>query len=104
MSQDTGTRLRAFRESFGLSVRAAAAQLHVTHVALAQWESGSPPEPAFRDAIEVWTSGAIRESDWVPAARERAYFERASLVKPAVRVDRESGPLPSTDEQAKESA
>ncbi len=103
MPQDTGARLRAFRESFGLSVRAAASQLHVTHVALAQWETGAPPEPPFREAIEVWTSGAIRESDWVPAARERAYIERASLVRPAVRSDRESGPLP-VDDETKDSA
>jgi transcriptional regulator with XRE-family HTH domain len=99
MSTNTGDRLRIFRKSFGLSVRAAATQLHVTHVALGSWEDGAPPEPAFRDAIEVWTSGAIKVSDWTPAPREQAYQERAALVRPAVRSDHDSGPLPIVEDE-----
>lgn len=90
-----GMRLRAFRESLGLSLRAAAVQLHVSHPALKSWEEGSvPPEPPFRRAVEVWTSGAVKESDWCPATREREYEAKASLVRPAVSAD-ESGSLPA---------
>lgn len=90
-----GARLRAFRESLGLSLRAAAGQLHVSHPALKSWEEGDvPPEPPFRRAIEVWTSGAIKEDDWPPAPREREYEAKASLVRAAVGTD-ESGELPA---------
>lgn len=90
-------RLRAFRESLGLSLRAAAVQLHVSHPALKSWEEGdTPPEPPFRRAVEVWTSGAIKESDWSPAAREREYEAKALLVRPAVSAN-DTGEHPTAE-------
>lgn len=84
-------RLRAFRVRLNLSVREAARQLHVKHPSLRDWEDEiqTPTQP-YRDAIEVWTSGEIKASEWPLGARERDIVANAGLVEPARAAD--SGP------------
>ena len=66
-------------------MREAARQLHVVHPALKDWEEGrQTPSPPYRDAIEVWTSGAIKASEWPAGESERKAVENAALVRPAV--------------------
>lgn len=78
-----GALLRAFREERGLSLREAARQLHVVHPALKDWEEDDQtPTAPYRDAIEVWTNGHIKASDWPLHGRELQIVNRAALVKP----------------------
>lgn len=78
-----GSRLRAFRLARGLSLRETARQLHVKHPALREWEEESQvPAPPYREAIEIWTRGEIRASDWPLSAREREMREAAGRVRP----------------------
>ena len=92
-----GARLRVFREGLPLSLRAAARQLHVAHPALKDWESDEQtPAPPYREAIEVWTEGTIKASEWPLSGREHVIVENAGLVKAAVAAvprDRKSGPI-----------
>lgn len=82
--KDIGSKLRAFRVSLGLSLREASVQLNVTHPALRSWEEGeSPPWPMFRRAIEVWTHGTVKASDWPMSPRESELEHAAALVQPA---------------------
>lgn len=84
-----GNRLRGFRVRHGLSLRRAAEQLHTAHPVLREWEAGAQvPAPAFRDAIEVWTTGEVKAIDWPLSLREREITEKASQVvaaEPAVK-------------------
>ena len=79
-----GVRLRMFREQRGISLREASRQLHVAHDALKDWEDErQTPAPPYREAIEVWTGGAIRADQWPISARERDMADRAAAVRPA---------------------
>lgn len=83
-----GVRLRTFREERGISLREAARQLHVVHPALREWEDDrQTPAPPYRDAIEVWTDGRIKASEWPVSTREREIAERAAAVRRAVSSD-----------------
>jgi transcriptional regulator with XRE-family HTH domain len=89
---DAGPRLGAFRRRLGLSLRAAAVQLHVKHPTLKDWEEGGQiPAPPYRDAIEVWTDGAIKAAEWPIRPRELEIAENAGKVQAAV-------PHPSADD------
>lgn len=80
-----GARLTAFRKVRELSLREAADQLHTAHPVLGEWEKGTQvPAPAFREAIEVWTGGEIKVTDWPLSIREREITEKAALVVPAM--------------------
>jgi transcriptional regulator with XRE-family HTH domain len=82
-----GRQLRAFREARGLSLREAARQLHVVHPALKDWEDEhQSPSAPYRDAIEVWTHGAIPSACWPVSDRERDIALRAAAVRPADEV------------------
>lgn len=84
-SKRPGPRLRQFRERLGLSLREAARQLHVAHPALKDWEGEEQtPTAPYRDAIEVWTGGEIKASDWPLQGRERDIAQNAAKVGPAV--------------------
>lgn len=88
-----GPRLKRFRETRGLSLREAARQLHVAHPALKDWEDETQtPSQPYRDAIEVWTEGDIKASEWPLEGREKQIAENAASVKPAVPRASESGP------------
>src|SRR5262249_53257861 len=83
-TRNAGSRLRRFREQRGISLREGARQLHVAHPALHAWEEEEQvPAPAYRDAIEVWTSGAVRANDWPLTEREQEIVENAARVRPA---------------------
>lgn len=91
-------RLRAFRIRLGLTVRGAAEQLRVVHPAYIDWESGTQvPTQPYRDAIEVWTSGDIRASEWPLKEREAEIVEKAAQVKAAVPAS--SGKLPDDEDE-----
>ena len=78
---DGNVRLKKHREKLGLSARKAAGQLHVTHVAYLDWESGSRvPSPPFRTAIERWSGGTVPESSWPIGERERRLASKADAV------------------------
>jgi len=80
-----GPRLRSFRDVRGISLRDAARQLHTVHPALKDWEEMQQvPTVPFRDAIEVWTGGEIKASEWPLSVREREIIASASRVVPAV--------------------
>lgn len=84
-TEHPGPRLRRFREGLGLSLREAARQLHVAHPALKDWEEEKQtPTSPYRDAIEVWTNGDIKASDWPLSGRERDIVENAAKVGPAI--------------------
>ncbi len=73
--------LRAHREALRLSVRAAALQLHVSHVALLSWERGlHVPFYENRVAIERWSGGSVAVDAWPE--------QNAAHVKLAVRAAR----------------
>lgn len=83
-----GSRLKAFRIENGLSLREAARQLHVVHPALKEWEEGRQvPVPAYRDAIQVWTRGAIRAEEWPLSEAERKAVINAAQVVPVIARD-----------------
>lgn len=80
-----GPRLRRFRIALGLSLRGAARQLHATHPALRSWEDEEQtPTAPYRDAIEVWTGGDIKASEWPLEGREKQIVANAAAVKLAV--------------------
>jgi len=85
-----GLRLREFREARKISLREAARQLHVAHPALKDWETNQVPTPPYREAIERWTNGAIKASDWPLSPREREIVANARQVGPV--REPESGP------------
>lgn len=90
--------MKAFREGLGLSLREASRQLHVVHPAYKEWEEGrQTPAPAYRDAIEVWTHGEIRASDWPMPSRERDIAEKAARVVPAARGSSPNEPVDPDD-------
>lgn len=76
-----GRRLRALRKAKGLSARAAAAVLGITHPALLNYEDGKVPEEPYRKAIEERTKdwpgpagqpgGPVLASEWGLTRRER---------------------------------
>lgn len=87
-----GPRLRRFREDRDLSLREAARQLHVAHPALKDWEDETQtPSAPYRDAIEVWTEGDIKASEWPLEGREKQIADNAASVKPVVPRVPESG-------------
>jgi cytoskeletal protein RodZ len=94
-----GERLRAFRLSRKITLRAAARQLRVKHPALKDWEDGEVPSPPYRTAIEVWTLGEIRAADWPLSTKEREAVENAARVQPCTESGTvETGPgLASAD-------
>jgi len=75
-------------------MREAAAQLGVTHVAVREWEAGSSPAPAYRAAIERWSSGGLPASMWPLTAAEARVVEKLSAVVPATSGD---APIPPTE-------
>lgn len=49
------------------------------------WESETQvPVGPYREAIEVWTEGKIKASDWPLNSRETEMIDNAALVRPAV--------------------
>lgn len=57
-----------------------------------QWESGDQiPIGPYRDAIEVWTSGKVRASDWPLTDRETELVSNAGLVRPATPAPQKTG-------------
>lgn len=87
-----GTRLREFRTALGISLREAARQLNVAHPVLKDWEDGvQTPVRPYRDAIEVWTKGAIKSSSWPVSERERDVSDRAAAVRPFSIPERKTG-------------
>jgi transcriptional regulator with XRE-family HTH domain len=78
-----GTRLRRFRQELDISQREAARQLHVKHPSLREWEAGEQtPTHPYREAIEVWTNGAVRACDWPLSGRELEIVTNAKKVGP----------------------
>lgn len=91
-----GPRLRSFRKGRDLALREAARQLHVVHPALKDWEEGNQtPTAPYREAIEVWTNGEIKASDWPLTGRELQIANQARLVKPVSDPDAPNGSQPS---------
>lgn len=85
MAQAVGKRLRRFRIGLKISLREAARQLHVAHPALKDWEDETQtPSPPYREAIERWSGGSIKATDWPVSARERDMAAQAAAVRPAV--------------------
>ena len=84
-----GQQLRRFREQLGLSMRAAAEQMGVTHVAMRNWENGigEPPSAPYRERIERWSSGAIAAVGWGMTIRERREAAALASVRPATGTD-----------------
>ena len=84
MTDLVGAQLQAFRKRCGISIREAARQLRIVYPALIDWEKGrQTPSPPYRHAIEVWTSGEIRATDWPLSDREREVLAKTALVLPA---------------------
>lgn len=84
MGMKTGTRLGRYRKALGLSLREASRQLQASHQALMLWESNEQtPSAPFRAAIEVWTGGDIKNTDWPLSERERSIVENAARVRAA---------------------
>lgn len=63
--------LTSVRRRRRLSVRAAAREMGVSHVALIGWESGSIPTGPFKRLIEVWSDGEIAPDSWPQTAAEK---------------------------------
>lgn len=75
--------LREHRLRLGLSVRAAARALGVSHVTYRNWElKRLPPSAPFRHAIEVWTRGVVLESAWPLSEREKTTLLKVGRVRP----------------------
>lgn len=79
--------LAAFIDANKIPKRQAAAALGVTHPALYGWLDGSriPEQGAQREAIERWTSGAVRAEWWETAdeRKRREVLERVEAFRPA---------------------
>jgi transcriptional regulator with XRE-family HTH domain len=82
MSKATGaSRLRAFRKGRGLSVRAVADALGVSHPSVLAWESGSCPSRPYRELIERWSGGEVPSDAWPGTAAERRVAARIATLK-----------------------
>ena len=58
-------KLGAFLSKHGLSCAAAARQLGVSTVAVWEWANGKKvPNGDHRESLGMWTSGAVKPSDW----------------------------------------
>ncbi len=77
-------KLRAFLKANKgkVSKRGAARAVGVSSPTMLDWISGrKTPAPPNRRALEIWTGGQVRESDWI-SRRERESAEKACRVAP----------------------
>lgn len=81
-------------KSHGIGPTKASQDLGVTKTAVIQWMRGERvPNPVSREAIEIWTSGAVKAADWKLGKVERELAERARSVKPfEPAVERDEAP------------
>ena len=76
-----GPRLKTFRLDRQISLRGAARQLGTVHPALKDWEEmNQTPTLPFREAIEVWTGGGIKATEWPLSPREHKNLKKAAHV------------------------
>lgn len=67
-----------------ITIDTARRALGVSDPTILAWRDGeAKPSPILRDAIERWTSGAVKAADWVDD-EERKAIERAASVEPVV--------------------
>lgn len=75
--------LQSFLEEHKISLTEAGKAIGVSHPALIRWLKGeAKPRGHHAKLIEVWTSGRVKEGDWLTEEERRALAE-ASAFKPA---------------------
>ena len=75
-------KLRDFLKTTKVSRRKAAKAVSVSNPTMLDWLAGrKTPTPAHRQAIAIWTGGAVPECGWA-SRREREAAEKAGKVVP----------------------
>lgn len=65
----------------GMSARAVADALGVSHPAVLGWEGGKSPSRPYRELIERWSGGAVPADSWPGTAAERRTSAKIATLK-----------------------